>query len=174
MNCNDTRTCSALTKEATNNAGMINPKSILDISIKDFDDTFKVNSRAPFILSRDAFSYMKKNRFGRVINISSIVVNYGKGRNDSIHYAASKATLEILTVGLAKMGAKFNILVNSIRPGVILTKIQKNRENLEDRIKMIPIQRAGQVEDISNFVVYLASERGNFITGQTFTISGGE
>lgn len=157
-----------------NNAGIISPISFLDMSTKDFEKMFNINSRAPFILSRDAFKYMRKNNFGRIINISSIAVKYGRGRNDSIQYAASKSTLEILTVGLATMGAKFNILVNAVRPGVILTKIQETRENLEERIKMIPVNRGGQVDEISNFVVYLASNKGNFITGQTITISGGE
>lgn len=167
---NDFKTIDVL----VNNAGIVSPISFLDMSIKDFDEIFNINSRAPFILSRDAFKHMKKNKFGRIINISSIAVKYGRGRNDCIQYAASKSTLETLTVGLAKMGAKFNILVNCIRPGVILTDIQKKRENLEERIKMIPVQRAGKVEEISNFVAYLASDKGNFITGQTFTISGGE
>ena len=157
-----------------NNAGIMSPVSIFNMSIKDYDNTFKINSRAPFILSRDAYKYMKEKKFGRIINISSFVINYGRGRNDSIHYAASKATLEVLTIGLAKLGAKHNVLVNAIRPGIIKTRLQENRDNLQERIKMIPVQKIGKVEDISNFVIYLASEKGNFITGQIFSVTGGE
>ncbi len=156
-----------------NNAGTISPKSFLDMSIKDYNEIFNVNSRAAFILAKDAFNYMKKNRFGRIINISSFVVKYGKGRNDSIQYAASKATLDVLTNGLSVMGGKYNILVNSIRPGVILTRLQNNTD-LKIKRERNPLQKLGTTEDIANMAVYLASDKGRFITGEVITISGGE
>lgn len=157
-----------------NNGGIISSKSFFDLTIQDYDNIFKINSRAPFILSKDAFEYMKKNKFGRIINISSIAIKFGRGRNNSIQYAATKATLEILTRGLAVNGAEHNILVNTIRPSVIMTGIHKNREDFEERVSVIPLKRAGCVEDVSNLTIYLASEKGNFITGQVFTVSGGE
>ena len=157
-----------------NNAGTISPKSFFDMSIKDYDEIFKINSRAPFFLSRDAFNYMKKNGRGKIINISSFVIKYGMGRNNSIQYAATKSTLETLTKGLSRLGAKYKILVNCIRPGIILTRTQKGRKNLQERIDMIPLKRAGSVKDISNLAVYLASDKGDFITGETITVGGGE
>ncbi len=157
-----------------NNAGMIDSKSFLDMTVQDYDKIFKVNSRAPFILAKDAFNYMKKNGFGRIINISSVAVKYGRGRNNSIQYAATKATLDVLTKGLSVMGAENNILVNSISPGIIMTKFHRNRADIKKRIGLIPLKRAGNVEDIANMAVYLASDKGRFITGEIITISGGE
>ncbi|MFH0831776.1 MAG: SDR family oxidoreductase [archaeon] len=157
-----------------NNAGIPGSESFFDMSSKDYDKIFKINSRSAFILAKDAFQYMKKNKFGRIINISSFAVKYGRGRNDSIQYAATKATLETLTTGLSILGAEYNILVNAIRPGIIMTKLQKNRKDLDKRIKLIPLKRAGNVDDISDLVVYLASEKGDFITGQIISVSGGE
>jgi len=157
-----------------NNAGMLDSKSFLDMTSKDYDKIFNVNSKAPFLLSRDAFKIMKKNKFGRIINISSISVKFGRGRNNSIQYAATKSTLDVLTKGLSIMGAEHNILVNSIRPGIIMTRIHHGRKNLSERIQLIPLKRAGTVEDIANLVIYLTSEKGSFITGQVFDVSGGE
>lgn len=157
-----------------NNAGMIAEKSYLEMEQKDYDLIFNVNSRAPFLLSKEAFLNMTKNKFGRIINISSTTVKFGKGRNNTIQYAATKATLEVLTTGLAKMGAKYNILVNSIRPGFILTRLQKNRLDFDSRVDLIPVKRAGLPEDVANMVIYLASDKGSFITGECIDVSGGE
>lgn len=156
-----------------NNAGIIGPKSFLNMSIEDYNKIFNVNSRAAFILAKDAFNYMKKNKFGRIINISSFVVKYGKGRNNSIQYAASKATLDVLTKGLSTIGGEHNILVNSIRPGVILTRLQKNTDLKKKRERNL-LKKLGATEDIANMAVYLASDKGRFITGEIITISGGE
>ncbi len=157
-----------------NNAGIFGSKSFLNISYKDYDKMFKINSRAAFILSKDAFKYMKKKKSGRIINISSVTTKFGRGRNNSIQYASSKATLDILTKGLSIIGAKYNILVNSISPGIIMTKHQRYRKDIKERINLIPLKRAGSVKDVSNLVIYLSSNNGDFITGEVFTISGGE
>jgi len=157
-----------------NNAGVMSPVSIFDLNSHEFNHVFDINSRAPFLLAKDAFNYMKEKKFGRIINISSFVINYGMGRNNSIQYAASKATLETLTRGLARMGAEYNILVNAIRPGVIMTSMQENRKDLKERINLIPVKRMGKPQDIAEMCIHLCSDKGDFITGEVISIAGGE
>ena len=151
-----------------NCAGVLGEVPFEELTVEDYDRVMGINSRAPYILCSEAFGYMKEDG-GKIINISSFTTKYGMGRNNTIHYAASKATLDILTIGLAKIGAPYNILVNSISPGVIDT--EKQDKSKADRI---PLKRLGAVEDIANMVNYLVSDKGNFITGQNIFIAGGE
>jgi NAD(P)-dependent dehydrogenase (short-subunit alcohol dehydrogenase family) len=96
------------------------------------------------------------------------------GRNQSIQYAASKSALESLTTGLARIGAEHNVLVNTIRPGIINTGMQKERPGLQERINMVPLKRLGEPSEIADLIGYLFSKSGDFITGETFTVAGGE
>jgi len=157
-----------------NNAGVMANKSFHEIDAKEFDFVFDTNCRAPFLISSKAFEQMKQQKFGRIVNISSFTVKFGMGRNHSIQYAASKAALETLTTGLSRIGAEYNITANTIRPGIVNTKMQQERENLKERIDMIPLGRMAEPKEIAEMVLYLCSEEGNFITGQTISISGGE
>ena len=157
-----------------NCAGILGVDAIEDLTEEEFDNIFNINTKAPYLLSSKAFSQMKVQNYGRIINISSVAVHYGMGRNASIQYAGSKAALESLTTGLSKLGAGNNILVNTIRPGAIETKMQKQRPDLQKRIAMIPVKRMGKAEEIAELVAFLISEKGNFITGQTITVGGGE
>lgn len=157
-----------------NCAGILADKSIFDLNAKDFDTHFAINARAPYLLSAKAFEYMKRQNYGRIINISSIAVKYGMGRGQGVQYAGSKAALEALTTGLSRIGAEHNVLVNTIRPGVIETGMQKGRTDLRQRIEMIPVKRMGTSQEIAEMVAYLCSDKANFITGETFTIAGGE
>ena len=156
-----------------NCAGIISDVSFDKLFVAELNKVINVNFKIPYLITKDAFNAMKE-KGGKIINISSNVTTFGMGRNNSIHYAASKATLDILTVGLARMGAEYNILVNSVSPGVISTKIQNNRSDLEKRKSLIPLKRLGTVEDISDMVEYLVSDKGNFITGQIIGVTGGE
>lgn len=157
-----------------NNAGIMAKKSFLYLDSKEFDLVFNINTRAPFLISKEAFYFMKEQNYGRIINISSFTVKYGMGRDESIHYAASKAAVEELTMGLSKIGAKNNITANTIRPGIVNTKMQKKRKNLKERLKMVPLKRLAEPNEIAEMVLYLCSEKGGFITNQTISISGGE
>jgi NAD(P)-dependent dehydrogenase (short-subunit alcohol dehydrogenase family) len=95
-----------------------------------------------------------------------------------MHYGAAKAALDAITKGLAKAGAPYSILVNSIRGGLIdtpfHTKIGRSPQAVEERIKLIPLKRIGQPLDIARMVLFLASEAGDYITGEVFTIAGGD
>jgi len=161
-----------------NNAGAhFGHKYFSELDEKEWDDSFDLNTKAPFRLSASAFDYMKK-KGGRIINISSTNVRYG-GSGKSLHYVASKAALDSLTKGFAREGVKYNILVNSIRCGVIdtpmRTKIEGyNEEDFKKRIELIPLKRPGKPIDIARMALFLASDAGNFITGQIFYVSGGD
>lgn len=158
-----------------NNAGVLGVNSIHDVEMKEIENTFRINTFVPYLLSKEVFSNMIENKKGGVIiNISSIAVKYGMGRNKSIHYAGSKSALETLSVGLSRIGAEYNIKVNSIRPGIVNTDMQKNRKGLKARIDMVPLKRLCEPKEIAGMVVYLCSENGSFITGEHITIGGGE
>ena len=159
-----------------NNAGGIYGfRHFLDMDVGSWDNTFNLNARAPFFLSKEAFSFMKEHGGGKIINISSISAKYG-GSASSVHYGASKAALDAITIGLAREGAQYNILVNSVRAGFIDTLFHRKigRENIEKRVKLIPLKRAGEPLDIAGMVLFLASEAGDYITGEVFTIAGGD
>jgi 3-oxoacyl-[acyl-carrier protein] reductase len=118
---------------------------------------------------------MQEQRSGRIINISSIGVQFGGGVN-SVHYSASKAALEALTLSFAKAGAPYNVLVNTVRAGVTDTPFHEKigRDDLTDRANLIPKKRIAKPEGISNSVLFLASDSSSFITGSTLTVAGGE
>lgn len=159
-----------------NNAGaIIGAKPILDLDRESWEQTFTLNVKVPFFLAQQAFAYMQKNRGGKIINISSIGVKYG-GSSTSLHYSAAKAALETVTLGLAKAGAPYNILVNAIRPGFIATPFHASAspDAVERRIGKIPLQRAGDPLDIARMILFLLSPSGDYITGQIFSVTGGD
>lgn len=159
-----------------NNAGGIYGfKDFLKIDEKSWDDTFTLNVKSAFFLARDAFLYMKRHGGGKIINISSVSAKYG-GSLYSLHYGAAKAALETVTTGLARAGAQYNILVNSIRGGFIDTPFHKKvgRKNITKRINLIPLKRAGKPIDIARMALFLASNGGDYITGEIFTVAGGD
>jgi 3-oxoacyl-[acyl-carrier protein] reductase len=159
-----------------NNAGaVIGTKDILDLDEESWDATFQLNARAPFFLAQNAFRKMKDQGGGKIINISSISAKYG-GSSQTLHYGSAKSALEAVTLGLSRAGAKHNILVNTVRGGFIDTPMHQKlgRTNLEKRIDMIPLKKIGRPKDIAGMVLFLASDEGNFITGEIFTVAGGD
>ncbi len=163
-----------------NNAGArFNYVHFSELDEQSWDNSFSLNVKAPFYLSSSAFQYMQEAGGGRIINISSITVKYG-GSAKTLHYSAPKAALESLTKAFAREGAPYNILVNSIRPGIIDTAIQtKGLEDYTDdqrqaRINLVLLKRVGYPIDIARIALFLASESGNYITGEIFTVAGGD
>lgn len=159
-----------------NNAGsVIGPGNFLILDEAAWDKTIDLNLKATFFLSRDAFSRMKDQNDGRIISISSIAAKYG-GSASSIHYGAAKAGVEAVTRTLAREGARYNILVNAIQPGVIDTGFHKKigRADLTDRSRSIPLGRAGTPLDVARLCLFLASEAGDYITGQIYGVTGGD
>lgn len=153
-----------------NNAG-INPlKSIIDIS--DID-VMKVNYFAPMQIIQQCLPYMIQQKYGRIINIGSIWIEFSKPLRTA--YSASKSALHSLTKSLTSEYAKFNILTNTISPGFIATDLTFQNNSLQDIEKIIsniPIQRLGKPKEIAELVLYL-STKNDFISGQNIVIDGG-
>lgn len=159
-----------------NNAGSIHgTQHFLEMDDDSWDRTLALNLKASFFLAKDAFSYMMTRNSGRIISISSIAAKYG-GSASSIHYGAAKAGIEAITRTLAREGSKYNILVNAIQPGVIDTDFHKKigRTSLTDREKSIPLKRAGNPLDVARLCLFLASDTGDYITGQVYPVTGGD
>lgn len=159
-----------------NNAGAVfSTVHFSELDAESWDQTLALNARAPFVLAREAFAHMKTHGGGKIINISSVAAKYG-GSATSLHYGAAKAALDAVTVGLARAGAPHNILVNSIRPGFVETAFHRKmgRTDVEARIDLIPLKRAGQPLDVARIALFLASEAGDYITGEIITVSGGD
>jgi 3-oxoacyl-[acyl-carrier protein] reductase len=157
-----------------NNAGIHQHLQVHDLPFEDWKRVIQVNLDSNFICSKLALPYMKKKGWGRIINISS--VDAFSGTDVESHYAASKAGQIGFTKALALETAEYGITVNAIAPGAIETDMLA--VNTEERRKKltsaIPIGRIGQPEDIAYGVLFLASPKASFITGQVLHINGGE
>ena len=157
-----------------NNAGILKVGKHNELSSSDFQEILQVNVIAPFVLMSKLSDSMKENKFGRIVNISSIWSQVSReGRSI---YSASKAAVDSLTRSFALELSSYNILVNSIAPGYVNTElIKKNNSQTElDYIKKnIPLGRFAETSEIANLVTFLCSEKNSYITGQVITIDGG-
>lgn len=156
-----------------NNAGIAQQKLFTDITQTDFDEMFAVSVRGCFNCCQKALPYMVHQKKGKIINISSV---WGVcGASCEVHYSAAKAGVIGLTKALAKEVAPSNIQVNCITPGVIATAMNAafGRETMENIIKETPLGRLGTPEDVAEIVLFLASEKADFITGQVIGVDGG-
>jgi len=159
-----------------NNAGAtVTPVPLDQLQDDAWDSTFQVNVKAPFLLSRAALALMSEQGWGKIINISSIGVKFGGGLN-TVHYSASKAALEALTISFSRAGAPHNVLVNTVRAGVTNTPFHRKigRDDLSERASLIPLKRVAEPKEISEAVLFLASDKASYITGSTITVAGGE
>ena len=158
-----------------NNAGVISDVSVETVGVDELQRVFEINTYAPFLLSQGVFCQMKaQGAGGRIVNISSFTVRYGMGRNQSIQYAASKSAIETLTIGLSRLGAAHQIVVNAIRPGLVNTEQQQGRSGMKARIQRVPLNRMAESDEIAGAVSYFLSESSAFVTGQVLSVSGGE
>jgi len=156
-----------------NNAGITRDKLILQMSDEDFDKVIDVNLRAAFIATRVAAKSMVRNKFGRIISLSS--VSGIAGNAGQANYAASKAGLIGLTKSIARELARKNITANCIAPGFIDTEMtNKLPQSVKDAaIQMIPLRRMGSPDDVAKAVAFLASDDAGYITGQVLCVDGG-
>jgi len=159
-----------------NNAGIIFRTRFQDISLEEWKSTLQVNLTGPFLCTRALLPIMKKNSYGRVVNISS-----SAGRSVSTlggaHYTASKAGLLGFTRAVAKEVASFGITINAVCPGLIDTKMVRDtttKEELEAFKNSFPIQRLGLPGEVGDLVVFLCTEKASYITGATVDINGGD
>lgn len=155
------------------NAGITKDNLALRMNNEDFDQVIDVNLKANFILNRNSIKKMIKSRYGRIINISSVVGVSGNA--GQANYCASKAGLIGMSKALALEVASRNITVNCIAPGFI--KTQMTDKLLDEQVNFIknkiPCKQIGSPEDIAYMAAYLASPISSYITGQTIHINGG-
>jgi NAD(P)-dependent dehydrogenase (short-subunit alcohol dehydrogenase family) len=158
-----------------NNAGITGPTYLEETSEEDWDNILAVNLKGPFLCIKHCLAHMKKNSFGRIVNISSIAAIAGGGLVGRAHYAASKAGLVAMTKAAAKHYGKFGITANAIAPGPIRTRLSESWVKVREKevASTMPSQRIGEPEDIASAVLYLSSPQAGFITGQTFIVDGG-
>jgi 3-oxoacyl-[acyl-carrier protein] reductase len=158
-----------------NSAGVTQGKPMEDISIEDWDFVLNVNLRGPYLCTKYVLPTMKEQRFGRIINLSSIAATMGGGFVGTSHYAASKAGIVGFTIATAKESASFGVTANAISPGPCRTRMSASwlSEHEDELAKTIPVSRVGEPKDIANAVLFLASERSSFITAQTLAVDGG-
>jgi 3-oxoacyl-[acyl-carrier protein] reductase len=156
-----------------NNAGITRDKLMMQMDEEDFDRVINVNLRAAFIATSIAVRSMVRNKFGRIINLSSVAGVMGQA--GSSNYAASKAGLIGMTKSVAREVGKKNVTANCIAPGFIMTEMT---DVLPDVIKeaakqIIPVKRFGRVEEVARAVAFLAEDEAGYITGQVLCVDGG-
>lgn len=156
-----------------NNAGITRDNLLLKMSEEDFDQVIATNLKGTFNVMKHVIKSMVKQRYGRIINIASVVGVTGNA--GQVNYAASKAGIIGMTKSLAREVGTRGITINAIAPGYIETEMT---EGLPDGVKeavvnQIPLKKMGCVQDVSDAVVFLASDKAAYITGQTIHIDGG-
>lgn len=155
------------------NAGVTRDNLAIRMSMEDFDQVMNINLRANFLLNKLAIKKMIKERYGRIINISSVVGV--SGNPGQANYCASKAGLIGMSKALAFEAAARNITVNVVAPGFIQTAMtdKLNDQQTEHILNKIPSKKMGTPSDIAGMVAFLASPLASYITGQTMHVNGG-
>lgn len=156
-----------------NNAGISQIKMFQDITEDDWDNMFNINVRGIFLVTQGVIENMIHNKWGRIINISSM---WGEtGASCEVHYSASKAAVIGFTKALAKELGPSGITVNSISPGVIDTDMNSHltQNELDELCDETPMGRIGEPNDVAKAALYLADEASGFITGADIPINGG-
>ena len=156
-----------------NNAGITRDQLVLRMKRGDWDAVLATNLTGAHLCIQQVLSSMLKQRWGRIINITSI---FGQiGQTGQANYAASKAGLIGLTMAVAREVASRNITVNAVAPGYVETAMTETlAPELKDAVlKMIPLGRAGTAEDVAHAVAFLASDAASYITGHVLSVNGG-
>ncbi|MBP7652636.1 3-oxoacyl-[acyl-carrier-protein] reductase [Candidatus Dependentiae bacterium] len=156
-----------------NNAGITRDNLIIKMSEEEWDKVIDINLKGVFNCIKFGARILMKNRWGRIINISSVIGVMGNA--GQLNYSASKAGIIGMTKSTAKELASRNITCNAVAPGFIKTAMtEKLPETERHRLEtMIPLKRLGEPEDIANAVAFLASEESGYITGQVLIVDGG-
>jgi len=156
-----------------NNAGITRDNLLIRMTDEEFDKVLQVNLRAAFVGMRAAARFMMRNKFGRIISISS--VSGVMGNAGQTNYSASKAGLIGMTKTAARELAKKNVTANCVAPGFIDTEMARKLPEpvIEAAKQLIPMRRLGSVEDVARAVAFLASDEAGYITGQVLCVDGG-
>ena len=156
-----------------NNAGITRDNLSLRMSNKEWNEVINLNLTSTFLLCKFALKKMIKNKFGKIVNITSVVGH--AGNVGQANYAASKSGIIGFSKSLALEYAKKNININCVSPGFIQTEMTNkiDEKYKELIISKIPSNRLGSTEDVANVVIFLSSDLANYITGETIHVNGG-
>ena len=156
-----------------NNAGITKDQLFLRMKDEDWDDVIETNLNGLFRVTKAFIKPMVKNKFGRVINISSVAGLMGN--SGQVNYSSSKSAMVGFSRSLAKELGSRNITSNVVAPGFIETDMTTflNDDEKVEVSKNIPMKRFGTVQDVAKCIVFLASDEANYITGQTISVDGG-
>jgi len=157
-----------------NNAGINRISYIYDTSLTDWEDIINVNLKAPFVICREVSQIMKRNGYGRIVNIASILGVVSREKRSI--YSSSKSGLIGLTKAVALDLAPYNILVNCVSPGFVVTDMTKKiltGPEIEKLAEKIPLGRMATPEDVTKVIIFLASDLNTYISAQNIIVDGG-
>src|SRR3989442_11918628 len=156
-----------------NNAGITRDQLVMRMKRADWDAVLNTNLTAAYLSIQQVIGSMLKQRWGRIINITSVFGQMGQA--GQVNYASSKAGLIGLTMAIAREVASRNITCNAVAPGFIETAMTTgfSDEFKQNAVKLIPVGRVGTAEDVASAVVFLASEEASYITGHVLNVNGG-
>lgn len=157
-----------------NNAGINENNSINKTNLKDWEEIVEVNLSTPFKIIRLVSKKMISNKYGKIINIGSVFSKVSMEKRSI--YSATKFGLHGLTMGVSNDLARYNVMVNTLSPGFVMTDLTMKNLNLEERDELsqiIPAKRLAQTDEISKTVLFLASKQNTYLTGQNIIIDGG-
>jgi 3-oxoacyl-[acyl-carrier protein] reductase len=157
-----------------NNAGIIRRRTSEEISVSDWDQVFAVNARGAFLFCKYAAPIMKKQKSGRIVNISSIAGKLGD-ITSAPGYGPSKAAMDSLTKTFARELAPYGVTVNGVAPHAIRTEMsaQWSEQKRLEVIQSIPLKRLGEPHEVAAAVLFLVSKEAGFITGEIIDVNGG-
>ena len=169
----DLKSVDLLPSVLVNNAGITQDQLFLRMKDEDWDDVIETNLNGLFRVTKAFIKPMVKNKFGRIINISSVAGLMGN--SGQVNYSSSKSAMVGFSRSLAKELGSRNITSNVVAPGFIETDMTTflNDDEKVEVSKNIPMKRFGTVQDVAKCIVFLASDEANYITGQTISVDGG-
>lgn len=158
-----------------NNAGITHSGSLVETTDEAWERLMDVNSRSMFLTCRELVPHMIERRWGRIINVASMTARLGRGFVGSASYGASKGAVVSFTRGLAKEFGPYDITVNAVAPGVIVTDMNRDylAEHGERVLQGIPLGRFGEPDDVAGVIAFLASDAAGYITGAVIDVNGG-
>ncbi|MCF7953747.1 MAG: SDR family oxidoreductase [Spirochaetales bacterium] len=158
-----------------NNAGITQPVTTKDMTVDDFLRVIQVNLLGTFLCSKAVMGIMAKNKYGRIVNLSSVSGKRGGGVYGGSHYSAAKAGILGFAKALAREVVEDGITVNSVSPGLVATDIRAGLSDEKERSiwDSIPMKRPGTTREIAHTIAFLASEEASYITGEDIDVNGG-